>query len=247
MTGVTIANSENVADRLFSFYTATNETSMDMVVTTQRPGDLLNFKDPFYDQTTAYLKSLDINHSRTLKAAANLITGYVPVSYGNFFTQSIRLTGSGTWTVPEGKTKIRAILIAAGIGGRAGMYGTKGTSGGTGGEGSEGGKGGRILNISLDVTPGQEITFACGVKGTGGVKFVSVEVSGLDLSCMEGTEGTDTTFGAYTSASGVRLDNGFLDVFSGNRYAYKGDIGLNGGPGATTSEPNPTFYYKGVT
>ena len=44
---------------------------------------------------------------------------------------------------------------------------TKWAIGGKGGEGGYPGAGGKILQSTLDVTPGQKISFTCGVGGLG--------------------------------------------------------------------------------
>ena len=241
MTLISVANSENVSARLLSFYTGAFEIANDMTVGTERPGDLLTFEDPFYDEATAFLKSLDITHSRTLAAAARFIQGYDPQGYGNYYDNVVLLTGSGTWTVPADVENIRAVLIGGGQGGWSGNYGEGGsTSGpGDGGEGGEPGAGGSILNTRAEVTPGSGIAYNCGTGGAGGAPD--------SAESIEGTLGTATTFGSYSSADGIPGANGFLDVFTGTRYGYEGDNGQDGGAGSSYTEDGPDVLYDETT
>ena len=76
-----------------------------------------------------------------------------------------------------------------------------------------------------DGTRGQDGTWdaagADGVDGLGGLVWAAT------ININEGQEfpvafGTDTTFGAYSSANGKRYDNGYTDVVSGDSFARTG-------------------------
>ena len=109
------------------------------------------------------------------------------------------------------RDSVRAVLISGGQGGLTGEKGedgkqsNQGGTGGAGGKGGEGGNGGRILQSTLNVNPGD--TFAVSI-GTGGAA---------------GVNGTDTTFGSLSTASGASSPNGFTDPFTEVTYAAKGE------------------------
>lgn len=89
-----------------------------------------------------------------------------------------------------------------------------GGSAGQGGTGGQGGSAGKVLQTTLEVTPGQSISYSCGVGGSSG-----------------GATGGETTFGSLTSASGGVLPAGYTDIVSGTTYALPGSSGGDGGDG----------------
>jgi hypothetical protein len=238
-TLVSVANSENVAARVLSYYSAAKIISGDLKVGTERPGALVNFNDPFDAPTEAFLQSLDITFSRTLRAAATFIANYTPTGYGNYYNTFELLTGSGNWTSPV-SGRIRVIMIGGAQGGWSGQKGADGTTdeAGEGGVAGEAGQGGYILNVTLEVTLGQVISFACGLGGLGGVYFRRGERSGRS--------GYRDHLGALTSADGLPSETGFLNLFSRLRYGYKGVAGLSGGKGSESAGVGDNIIYKEV-
>ena len=85
--------------------------------------------------------------------------------------------------------------------------------GGKGGSGGNGGQAGKVLVVDIDTTPGQVITFNIGTGGPAN------------------SAGTETTFGAHSSADGSVLPDGYVDPVTGDVYATTGDVGLPGGDG----------------
>lgn len=259
-TLISIANSENVADRLMSYYSSARTVSADIVVDTERAGSAVQLTDPFGDVTKGIIKSLDITMSNTLKAHAEIVADYSPGGAGNYYTNVSVISEDGVWVVPDGVTKIRVAIIGGGSGGQSGANGADGTDGelglsggyifkgkggegGAGGSGGAGGEGGKILVLSLEVTAGQAFAVAIGQGGAGGI------CSGTEV--VDGADGMDTTFGDYTSASGTKSATGYSDLFGGETYAVPGGAGYDGSDGvgegsdgATTSD---TITIGGVT
>jgi len=250
-TLISAANSENVADRVLAYNANARTIPNGLIVGPERPGKAVQFSDPYDDFAEGFLKSLDISLSRTvLRATANFVIGYTPTGYGNFYNNFAILTGSGYWTVPPGVYKIRVILFAGGQGGFGGSNGQTSTPavysyGALGGEGGAPGLGGKILNITLPVTPGDQLSFLCGVGGEGGTAETA------------GEYGTDTTFAGLSSADGILIEGGFLNIFNGQRYGYAGTeygvaggqgrgSGLVGGSGGTTVTFNGATYSPGA-
>lgn len=247
-TLISVANSENAADRLFNYYTAARTIRSDLVVLGERPGMRVRITDPFYDPAEAFIASMELTSGGVLRAAADLIADYVPTKGGNNFKGSVLLTGIGVWTVPDGVTMIRAVIIGGGTGGQGGCnaadmaapepitytgsdsagttyqkgYGYSVLPGGAGGQQGAGGTGGKILVVTIAVTPGQSLSYACGGGGEGGQP-------GLDPT--DGAEGGDTTFAGYSSAAGERSVSGYIDQFSGRVLALPGDAGYAGATG----------------
>ena len=242
VTLVNVANSDNVAKRVLSYYSSARTISADIKVDGEKPGDQISFSDPFGEQETAFLASMDINASSFLRAACELVTGYTPVGQGNNYTHVAVLTGSGIW---EHSGTVRAVLISGGEGGWSGCDATEGTHSwdkmgtpGTGGVPGQHGRGGRVLSVTLEING--SIAYACGIGGAGGANNGETSNPGED--------GTDTTFGAYTTADGERSQSGTVNLFSGEVLALDGLDGLAGGDGASQdSEGGTVTAYNGVT
>lgn len=243
-TLVTLANSENVLGRVFSFYSAIKTVPISICVNDERPGMYAVFSDPDDELTEGFLQALNIKLSRsTLKARATFIIGYRPTGFGNNYGESVLLTGAGTWTAPDkngdgSPYSVRLILMQGGQGGPGGHVGDAGTSSGpgTGGAPGAGGPGGKILNVTLLVTPGQAYTFSCGTGGIGGA------------SGTAGTAGTETTFDSLSSATGVTSEMGFRDSFTSDTYAARGLTGeLAGGTGTGVGGVGLDVTKDGVT
>ena len=233
-----MVNSGSVADRVLAYYSGAKTLSAGIVAGAERPGDAVVLEDAFGDMTAGIMQSMDIRISATLKADTTIVTGYVPESHGNDYTHSVVLHSSGAWTVPDGVTKIRRVLIGGGNGGSGGTSGTAGSKGsftqydprdawytagsspGNGGDGGTKGQGGKIYSDEIAVVPGHQISYNCGTGGTGG---------GVGAA---GGNGTDTTFGNASSATGNRSTYGFYDYYSGIAYGTDGIDGYDGGDGA---------------
>ena len=122
-TLISPANSANVAKRVLSYYSSARTVSADLVVGSEKPGQLLGFADPFYEWSRGFLGSLDMTISQVLKAKAEIIQNYVPNAVGNNYSQVSSLSGSGKFVVPSGVTRIRAAVFRGGKGGSGGYRG----------------------------------------------------------------------------------------------------------------------------
>lgn len=311
-TLVNTVNSQNVLDRVLSYYSSARRIRSDIVLTDEKPGDQVAFNNPYNEPESAYLANMEINSGSFLRAACEMITGYIPSGGGNNYTQSIVLTGSGEWESPI-TGKIKVAVIGAGQGGQGGYCGgaadtlffdystppmgddyytiyrweqdgTKtvyqstrepsgrlhfcpgGTTPGAGGQPGKPGAGGKILVFEMMVEKGQRIPYSCGVGGIGGKgQKVTGSLSGapnfnVGFSVAENEEGqlgTDTVFGDYTSADGIALDYGYLDVITNTLYGSAGENGTPGqsgyqggksinsyGDGPNPGEPGTGVWYK---
>lgn len=246
---VNLMNSENVLNRLVAYYGHATEYQMDLVVTDQKPGDAVNFEDPFGDSVSGYIKDLDIVMSGILKGRATIVSGYIPIGSGNYYEHVAVITTNSTWTVPASvKGKIRVVVIGGGDGGTMGEDGGQGGSGSgsSGGYGSSGkggapgtpGAGGKVYVETIEVKAGQ--TFAITI-GTGGLG---------QTSDHEATEGDATTFGSLSSANGISSAAGYSNLMDGSIYAIPGTEGIAGGDANSYEDSvyvlGPTITYKGV-
>lgn len=238
-TLINVMNSELVADRLMAYYGAAKTIEADIVVNGQKPGDAVTFEDPFGDPTTGYIADMELTISTIVKAKATLISGYIPVGSGNYYSNLMVITESGTFTVPnECKGKMRVVIIGGGDGGCCGEAGETGEDGtayssltamatgkkytgspGSGGAGGKGGNGGKVLVATINTQPGETVEIVVGTGGEG------AEFGG------EPGQGTETTFGTLSSASGYRPDVGYAPMMGGAVYATQGADGVAGGRG----------------
>lgn len=254
-TLVSLVNSVAVAERLVNYYKCQETINGDIVLDQQATGDVVTTYHPYDLETVqACIESLEINVSNTLRATATQLVGYVPPQFEQIVTYDEHelLTGSGSWTVPDGVTEIRLVLIAGGQAGYNGERGedcpaggsivyrdddeqsnpvspgqtgtasasasrtANGGSAGQGGDGGNAGTAGNVYQTTIDVTPGDSISYSCGVGGS-----------------YNGAAGGQTTFGSLTSADGGVLPNGYTDVVTGITYALGGVAGEAGGNGGS--------------
>lgn len=275
-TLVTALNSEVLVERIARYYSSIRTLNEKILVNTERPGDFVSMNNPFAEKDEGIISSMDINISSTLLSDTKIVVGYKPVSGGGF-SNVLLLTGSGTFSVPSGKTKIRIVLIGGGTGGYSGRMGKRGVSsgssidesnlssntrvttvvtgtGGDGGEAGAGGNGGKIYQATLDVTSGQNFSYSCGSGGAGGVSNKNRNAE--DDTSVAGSNGGNTTFGTYSSANGSSSAYGYVDILSGNTYGGVGSSGIAGGKGGgfrdgvaflQSQSPGPNIVYNGVT
>lgn len=258
-TLVSLVNSYAVAKRLADYYRCRETITNDIVSGHEKPGHVVSVYHP-YDKkmVSACIQSLDTTMSATLKSSMEALVGFTPAQpeSAEYFDEQVVLTGSGEWQVPENVTAITAVLIGGAQGGHCGHGGnpaqlktdnrsetilgsltqhttTKWAIGGKGGEGGYPGAGGKILQSTLDVTPGQKILFTCGVGGLGAAFDASNRANTTDTP---GALGTNTTFGLLSSSTGTSSDAGYLDPVTGEVFAPTGERGIAGGDGAGMQE-----------
>jgi hypothetical protein len=224
-TLVSLVNSYAVTERVANYYKSTQTINANAVYQGENPGDLLSTWHPYdLEAVSSCLQSADISISNTLKSEETLLVGFTPLEQEQTVTYDQRelLVSSGTWTVPTGVNQVRAILIGGGNAGNQGGAGKSGGgsqngslgTGGAGGQGGEGGAGGKVYDVTIEVTPGQQIVYSIGSGGE-----------------SSGSVGGDTTFGAYTSADGGTLPNGYVDLVTQEVFAKSGYSGYSGDDG----------------
>lgn len=252
-TLVSRANSSNVVERLYSYYTSAKTVKIDLVSRGERAGDAVSFTDPYGDATSGLISELTLTGSHVLKGGATIIADYAP-TWGNDYTDVIVVTSSQTVTLPEGATKCRAVLIGGGHGGSVGGTGGNGEKaasggykkGGAGGLPGEAGSGGRVLEPIIGENCGG-MSFVC-VIGSGGV--------GGTQSNPQGSAGTASTM-AYskdgdpivlTSDDGAPSYSGFQDFLSpASVYGAPGNSGSPGAKGGGSDGAAGEIVYNGVT
>ena len=254
-TLVSLVNSYAVAKRLADYYRCRETITNDIVSGHEKPGHVVSVYHP-YDKkmVSACIQSLDTTMSATLKSSMEALVGFTPAQpeSAEYFDERVVLTGSGEWQVPENVTAITAVLIGGAQGGHCGHGGNpaeaktesytetilgsliqhntdKWVLGGKGGKGGDPGSGGKILQATLDVTPAQKFSYACGVGGFGAVFDAN---NWANTPNTPGAEGTKTTFGSLDSDSGSVSEIGYTDPVTGEVFAAKGEQGIAGGDGA---------------
>lgn len=240
---ISLLNYKNVLDRMTNWYKNHKVVASSIVVDeAANTGALVSFTDSMRKQKTGYIQKMTFYLSEIIKADTEIVTDWLPRGAGNNFTMSQLLTGSGTWSKAAAEaavgheiTLVRFDLVGGGNGGISGQNGTAGAlnTPGEGGAPGSGGAPGRIMSITLegDEIP-DSITFTCGTAGNPG------EDGGATTIVVNGT--------TYSSATGVRPSNGYMDLITGVVRALKGPDGIAGARGGnSTSTILPTIEYKG--
>lgn len=265
-------NSLNVARRLMSYYKNAKSVKMKSIGTADgsplRCGFRYIFQDSFGETVEGFLVKQDTLVTSVIGAQCTVIDGYVPTANGDAFTKCVVIDAAyinlhgNTWTVPDGVTYIRAVLIQAGSGGQGGNDGADGAH--------------EVIypyipwqgevTIYTDSEAGTVMYYyaseqripaggdagATGQQGKvytvetditpGEVLTCSIGVGGVggERNGGAGTAGTHTTvssasLGNISSESGV-LSQGYYEPFSGEKYAAPGADGVKGGDGGRTDD-----------
>lgn len=240
-TLISLVNSYAVAKRLADYYRCRETITNDIVSGHEKPGHVVSIYHP-YDKkmVSACIQSLDTTMSATLKSSTEALVGFTPTQpeQAEYFSERVLLTGSGTWTPPEGAEAVTAVLIGDGQDGTAGQNGEgvvltgqtipntcsgsfPSASAGKGGKAGSPGSGGKIFQITMDITPGMSFSYATSQNG-------------------------EAVFGSHSSAEGSASPNGYYDDVTGKTYARQGAVGYDGGDGGAPGKSGRSVAgYKG--
>lgn len=255
-TLVSLVNSQAVSNNLVNYLKWNRTIKTSVVYQGEIPGDLISTWDPF-DKTSVdvCIQEADIILSNTIKANEKMLVGFTPIRQegSESYEYHVVLTGSGTFTFPEGTTSARAVLIGAG---------GAGFDGSPGGDSTETWEGDELkttrINLTAPTTSASDSSNVsnrgAGTPGNGGaggaagtpgkvyeVTFSPSSGSRISYACgVKGTSngalGGATTFGSYSSNSGSTSSAGYTDIISGITYAKSGDSGADGGKGGSGAD-----------
>ena len=255
-TLISLVNSSGAAKRLANYYKCLETIDAPLVYNLENPGELLTTYHPF-DKTnvSACIKTEEITMSNKLKSQSTLLVGFTPIRQegSESYEYHVVLTGSGTFTFPEGTTSARAVLIGAG---------GAGFDGSPGGDSTETWEDEEIkttrINLTAPTTSASDSSNVsnrgAGTPGNGGaggaagtpgkvyeVTFSPSSGSRISYACgVKGTSngalGGATTFGIYSSNSGSTSSAGYTDIITGITYAKSGDSGADGGKGGSGAD-----------
>lgn len=254
---VNLTNSINVLNRMQSYYGVAQTIKVDIMHSSERPGDRIQLPHPFGGEVDAFIKSMTLKSGGFVRASCEVLVGYDPGSAGNNYKNCATYTEDGQFVVPQETKHIAVVLIGGGQGGYSGGQGEPGTegalsggmtsgtsglfkhgSGGSGGVVGPGGSGGRVLSVSLDVEPGQVYDVRIGAGGAGGIC--------MGLEPTAGALGEPTVFGTYSSETGISTVHGFTELFSGQTVAVPGMAGVApGGDGSGVNMPQTSLTVLG--
>ena len=227
---MSLTNSVDVAQRLADYYARRETIQVDVNPQAGPPGAVVQIYHP-WDKVLveAAIQERETTISGLLKARTEALVGWKPQQpdIAEYLDERVVLTGSGTWTLPEGAQTLRAVLIGAGADGTAGTDGgdnfaagktTQNTtsssfaasSAGAGGQGGQGGSGGKVLIVTLETEAGQSFTYD--------------------------TAGSEVTFGSHSSAQGTASESGYYDSVTQQTFARKGADGYAGGQGGSAGQ-----------
>lgn len=263
-TLVTGVNSENVADRLLSYYTTSETVSADLKVDSEKCGSIYQFVDMFGDTVQAFLTKMTSTISSFVKSACEFIAGYTPTTFGNNYDYWGAVRGTaGYFEIAAGTKMIKFVIIGGGDGGSSGLKGIDDnsdlTAGSKGGEAGAPGNGGGIREIVIRNPAAGRYNCSAGAGGTAGAECSDSYTRAAANLGGAGTASTVTTPGGTVYSSDPSVDsaayrsvNGIKNIFTDDVYACKGREGCKGGDGgrgasAGNGEDGQDVVYKGVT
>lgn len=257
ITLITGINSENVAERMLSYYTSRETVQAEVKLDGEKVGGIYSFVDKFGDTVQAYLGKITAKISSFVRANCEFVAGYMPNVFGNNFTHWAYVTGNGYIEIQEGTTLARFVIIGGGNGGSSGLKGLDNNNdlqaGGVGGEAGFGGNGGRIREVVLHNPPAGRYICAVGTGGTAGRQCASTQSRNVGGSGNASTVTTPsgTVYSSADSAAYVSK-NGIKNLFTEAVYAKKGRDGCKGGNGgrgstAGNGEKGEDVVWNGTT
>lgn len=240
-TLVSLTNSVDVAKRMADYYRHRETIRVDVEPGTERAGRVVQIFHPWDKKMVhACVESRETVISGILNSQTSALVGFTPAQpeQAEYFSERVLLTGSGTWTPPEGAEAVTAVLIGDGQDGTAGQNGETvaltgqtipntcsgsfpSASAGKGGKAGSPGSGGKIFQITMDITPGISFSYATSQNG-------------------------EAIFGSHSSAEGSASPNGYYDDVTGKTYARQGAVGYDGGDGGAPGKSGRSVAgYKG--
>ena len=256
ITVITGVNSENVADRMLSYYTSRETVSADVKLNGEKCGNQYSFVDKFGDTVQAYLSKIAAKISSFVRAKCEFVCGYVPQTFGNNYKYWHAMKSHAYITILPGTGMLRLLIIGGGDGGSSGLQGEDDPddlqAGSKGGKPGTPGKGGLIREVTIrNPDPG---TYECwiGDGGAGGAECSSTQASNLGTAggrsyviTPNGTVYSTEDAAAYHSVNGVK------NLVTEDVYAKKGLEGVKGGDGGRGSisgngEPGEDVVWNGV-
>lgn len=256
---ISALNSQNVAERVLAYYSSAKTVNAKMMYADEHCGEKYAFEDPFGDAMDGFLQKMTLGVTSIKAATCEFVEGYTPTGQGNTFNHRAFITASGTWTAPEGVTRIRLVLIGGGSGGSGGYNGENGR----GGDIDQGGD--MVYIDDVDESGGlrgwqyeggnQPVAYGgeAGIAGESGKVYIAdlTITDGETLTFVIGTAGAGGavqggigTNGTPTSVSstsanassddGENMAYGYLDPFTHEVFGAPGEEGHRGGDGGQT-------------
>ena len=262
-TLVNTLNSENCLKRVAAFYSQANTVEYDTVIENERAGELVQYPDPFTrEEKAGLIKQLDIDISGILKSATKLTDNWLPSHLGNNFSECEIFTEDGSYTVPAGVETVRIVMGQGGQGGQGGeaghasMLAIEGLfdpqfvhlEGGVHGTAGVKGNAGKVYAVNIAVSEGDVLAVHIGAGGLGSAAVAAGQTASLGA---EGGETTITLNGEtiYSSASGSVPVYPYVEMLTGELFAFSGENGVDGADGGSLYGAQAGFSvtYKGNT
>lgn len=252
--GVTynIPGTEEISDKTVNIKNPFITTTMDavyaaQVILTQYGGNVINAKvRGDMSREVGDIETVEMTPSNTVAGRimeqqftlqngvmTNLPLKMLQANGGQLYTDYILITEDGTYTMPAGVTQITLVLIGGGDGGDGGQGGCyfffDNRNNGIGGAG---GRGGKVYSTPLVINDGQQITFhigAGGAGGKGGAWHYATKPGLRDGGKGAFGEATTAQLGTtFTSANGVYMSTGYVDLLTNKAYGVPGVVGASG-------------------
>jgi hypothetical protein len=150
---------------------------------------------------------------------AGRVTYAANVSLSAIPSVDIFTSGSGTWTIPAGVTKVKVTVVGGGGNSSGGLYGYS-VSGGAGG--------GTAIKWLSGLTPGKTLDYTVGAA-TAASQVVTGASNGQTITSIVGSAGSAGTSGGYGSGDGGSASGGDLNIAGQRALGLSADGAVYGG------------------
>ena len=244
-TLVSLVNSVDIARRMASYYAHRETVQVNVEPGGERAGSVVSIYHPWdREMVSACIESRETSISAILKSKTSALVGFTPLQpdASEYFDERVILTGSGTWTVPDGTSEIRAVLIGGGSDGSAGEDG--GSISSVRDKSDTVNEQYKITSTTTYTDSARASTSGVSKKdgGAGGTGGTGGKILLLDISVQEGqtfsfsagaANGGESVFGEYSSAAGEQSASGYYDATTQEFFGRPGVNGSNGGAGGS--------------
>jgi hypothetical protein len=163
--------------------------------------------------------SITVDAQGRVTSVSNVAWTSTAITASPIPTINVLTSGSGTWTIPAGVTKVKVTVVGGGGNSSGGLYGYS-VSGGAGG--------GTAIKWLSGLTPGKTLDYTVGAA-TAASQVVTGASNGQTITSIVGSAGSAGTSGGSGSGDGGSASGGDLNIAGQRALGLSADGAVYGG------------------